>query len=160
MRILQVGTYDRGGGAEAVAWQLLEEYRRRGHKAMLAVGEKRGTDPDVFLISGRGAHGKWEQLCDQLARQLQPFEGKVRGVWQLRKALHTWVASPKQWHDLYLGKESFDFPDPWRLLDSRQGRRDDGRLPDGGSGGQLEHQLGQLETRGRAVRLRQAGTAA
>jgi len=124
MRILQVGTYDRGGGAEAVAWQLLEEYRRRGHKATLAVGEKRGTDPDVFLVSEGGAHGKWEQLCYQFARQLRPFEGKVRGVWQLRKALHTWVASPKQWHDLYVGKESFDFPDTWRLLDSRHGRPD------------------------------------
>ena len=124
MRVLQVGTYDRGGGAEAVAWQLLEEYRRQGHRATMAVGEKRGTDPDVLLVSGGGVHGKWKKLCHLLAKLLLPFEGKVRGVWQLRRALYTWVASPKQWHDLYQGKESFDFPDTWHLLDLWQGKPD------------------------------------
>jgi glycosyltransferase involved in cell wall biosynthesis len=124
MRILQVGTYDRGGGAEAVAWQLLEEYRRRGHKVTMAVGEKHGTDPDVSLISGEGEPGKWGTFCRQFAEQLLPLEGKVRGVWQLRRALHTWIASPKQWHDLSLGKELFDFPDTWHLLASGQGRPD------------------------------------
>jgi glycosyltransferase involved in cell wall biosynthesis len=90
----------------------------------MAVGEKRGTDSDVLRVSGEGGHGEWGKLCHRLAKQLLPLEGKVRGVWQLRRALHTWVASPKQWHDLYLGKESFDFPDTWRLLDSWQGRPD------------------------------------
>ena len=124
MRILQVSTYDRGGGAEAIAWQLLEEYRRRGHKATMAVGEKHGTDPDVSRISGGGEHGKWGTFCRQFAEQLLPLEGKVRGVWQLRRALHTWVASPKRWHDLYLGKEYFHFPSTWHLLDSGQEKPD------------------------------------
>lgn len=124
MRILQVGTYDRGGGAEAVAWQLFEEYRQRGHRATMAVGEKRGTDPDVLCVFREGGHGKWEKLCHRIATRLLPLEGKVRGVWQLRRALHTWVASPMQWSDLSLGKESFDFPDTWRLLDFWQERPD------------------------------------
>lgn len=124
MRILQVSTYDRGGGAEAIAWQLLEEYRRRGHRATMAVGQKHGTDPDVSRISGEGEHGKWGTFCHQFAEQLLQLEGKVRGVWQLRRALHTWVASPKRWHDLYLGKEYFHFPNTWHLLASGQERPD------------------------------------
>lgn len=122
MRILQVGTYDSGGGAEAVAWQLMEEYRRRGHRATMAVGEKRGTDPDIFSISEGGEHGKWETLCHELAKRLLPLEGKVRGVWRFRRALHTWLASPKRWHDVYGGKEYFHFPNTRHLLDSRQER--------------------------------------
>jgi len=122
MRILQVGTYDRGGGAETVAWQLLEGYRRKGHIATMAVGEKRSADPGVVSVSGGGTSGTWGKLCHQFAEQLLPLEGKVRGVWQFRRALHTWIADPKRWRDLYLGREYFNFPNTWHLLDSRQER--------------------------------------
>ncbi len=40
MRILQVSTADKAGGAEAVAWQLFQAYRSRGHHSLLAVGLK------------------------------------------------------------------------------------------------------------------------
>lgn len=91
---------------------------------MMAVGEKRSTDPDILCISVGVVRGKWGMLCHKFAKQLLPLEGKVRGVWQLRRALHTWVASPKRWRDLYLGREYFHFPNTWHLLDSWQGRPD------------------------------------
>jgi len=51
MRILHVSTYDQGGGAEAVACQLLDEHRRLGHDSFMVVGEKRR-----FWIPGRLAY--------------------------------------------------------------------------------------------------------
>lgn len=90
----------------------------------MAVGEKRSTDPDVMCISEGGVHGKWGMLCHKFAEQLLPLEGKMRGVWQLRRALDTWIASPKRWNDLYLGREYFYFPNTWHLLDSWQGKPD------------------------------------
>jgi glycosyltransferase involved in cell wall biosynthesis len=48
--ILQVNTYDRWGGAERVASDLLREYRRRGHRAHLAVGRKLTPSADVIQI--------------------------------------------------------------------------------------------------------------
>lgn len=89
---------------------------------MMAVGEKRSTDPDIFSVSEGGEHGHWEMLCHAFAKRLLPLEGKVRGVWKLRRALHTWLGSPKRWHDVYAGKEYFHFPSTWQLLDSWQAR--------------------------------------
>lgn len=55
--ILQVSTFDTFGGAARVAWGLFQAYRRRGHDAWLAVGERRSDDPDVFPIPA--ADGRW-----------------------------------------------------------------------------------------------------
>jgi len=50
LRILQVSTLDRGGGAEQVAWNLHQAYRARGHDAWLAVGFKQSSDDRVLTI--------------------------------------------------------------------------------------------------------------
>jgi len=50
LRILQVNTSDRSGGAQRSAWNLFQIYRARGHKSWLAVGYKRTDDPDVLVI--------------------------------------------------------------------------------------------------------------
>ena len=55
MRILQISTADRGGGAEAVALALHRGLRARGHEAMLAVGYKRTHEEGVVEIPGAGS---------------------------------------------------------------------------------------------------------
>ena len=45
--ILQVNASDRGGGAERVAHDLFDAFRRRGLGSYLAVGHKQGDDPAV-----------------------------------------------------------------------------------------------------------------
>src|SRR5262245_56427958 len=52
LRILQVSTGDVLGGAERVAWNLFDGYRRLGHGSWLAVGDKRTSDPGVLEING------------------------------------------------------------------------------------------------------------
>ena len=56
--VLQVSTYDIIGGAERVAWNLFQTYRKRGYASWLAVGTKLGTDPDVLLIPNHGRGGR------------------------------------------------------------------------------------------------------
>jgi len=124
MRILQVSTYDKGGGAEAIAWQLFDHYRRRGHQSVIAVGEKSGDDPQVLPLSltvqGQAVNSSLAQLGDWLA----PYEGRVRGVWRMRRWLQTYVARPQNWWQARLGRENFNFPESWKLLELTQDRPD------------------------------------
>jgi len=124
MRILQVNAYDDGGGAEAVTRQLFQAYRCLGHRSWLAVGQKRSDDPDILTIPNDAFRSEWGERCLALGELLSPLVGRVRGAWRLRRLLQTWVAHPKRWLDLYLGRENFDFPAAWRLLDLTDGRPD------------------------------------
>ena len=116
MRILQVSTYDKGGGAEAVAWQLFDQYRRRGHQSAIAVGEQSGNDPHVIPLSEASSDHKSGVPLAQISQWLFPYEGRVRGVWRMRRWLDAYVARPQHWWQARLGRENFDFPATWKLL--------------------------------------------
>jgi len=124
MRILQVSTYDKGGGAEAIAWQLFDEYRRRGHQSTMAVGQKCTNDSDVIPLSRHASGGPLGQWSSRLSEQLSSYEGRVRGAWRLRRWLHAYAAHPSNWWRASLGRESFNFPETWQLLDLLEGRPD------------------------------------
>jgi glycosyltransferase involved in cell wall biosynthesis len=93
--VLQVSTYDVIGGAERVAWNLFQTYRRRGHPSWLAVGTKLGTDPGVLLIPNRANHG-------------------APAV----------VARPAKAVERFCGIEDFRFPGTRRLVDMTTPRPD------------------------------------
>jgi glycosyltransferase involved in cell wall biosynthesis len=116
MRILQISTYDKGGGAEAIAWQLFSEYRRRGHRSTMVVGEKRTTDPDIISAPSGStiSFGGWTA---RLSQRLLPYEGRVRGAWRMRRWLEAYAAHPTNWVQTQLGRENFNFPGTWRLLE-------------------------------------------
>lgn len=115
MRILQVSTYDKAGGAEAIAWQLFEQYRRRGHESAIVVGEKSSNDPHVIPLS-QAAQASGSSLS-QFSQWLSPYEGRIRGVWRMRRWLDAYVARPQNWWQARLGRENFNFPETWRLLE-------------------------------------------
>jgi glycosyltransferase involved in cell wall biosynthesis len=124
MRILQVSTYDKGGGAEAVAWQLSDQYRRHGHQSSIVVGEKSGNDPHVTPLSqALSDHTSGAPLA-QISQWLFRYEGRVRGVWRLRRWLDDYVAHPQNWWQTRLGRENFDFPETWKLLELLPDRPD------------------------------------
>src|SRR5579859_4277744 len=101
MRILQINTADVGGGAEAVARQLLEGYRSRGHWSRLAVGVKHLDDPDIVLLP-RAGEGS---MVSALAR-------KVGGA-RLARA----VADPPGVLARLRGSEDVNAPQSWRVLE-------------------------------------------
>jgi glycosyltransferase involved in cell wall biosynthesis len=91
MRILQVSTFDDGGGAEAIARQLLEGFRAAGQQSWLAVGTKLGSEPAVLPMAGaRPARGTFWR----------------RGWWRLTGSTHR-----------SRGHEKFSYPGAWGLLD-------------------------------------------
>src|ERR1044072_3743091 len=86
LRILTVSTTDIAGGAERIAWNLFDEYRRRGLTSNLAVGYRRLDDPDVFALGNDEQRGAWFKLFSsafmgihnaKLKRNSQELDGPV-----------------------------------------------------------------------------------
>lgn len=93
MRILGVSTFDRAGGAERIAYDLIQGYRRHGRDAWLAVGTKRGDDPFTLpMATGREHRAK-------------------------NPAAPPWRPDAELVADMAAGREIFDFPAAWDLLD-------------------------------------------
>ena len=124
MRILQVSTYDRGGGAESIAWRLCEHYRRRGHDSAMVVGEKVGNDPRVIPLSRTASHHADRPSIANFSRWLTAYEGRLRGIWRMRRWLEAYVANPRNWWETCVGRDHFYFPETWRLLELSPGRPD------------------------------------
>src|SRR4051812_41282873 len=64
--ILMVSTSDRAGGAEQIAWSLLEGYLERGCRAALAVGTKSSQAAKVREIP----QSIWRKSLDRMTRAL------------------------------------------------------------------------------------------
>lgn len=116
MRILQLNTYDVGGGAEAVASRLHEAYRQRGHEAWLAVKRKRGNRDGVFAIPESLGQPQWARPLLGAAGALNTLAGRVPGASALGAVLRT-MARPMAIVDRWRGREDFRFPSTGHLLD-------------------------------------------
>ena len=106
--ILQISTNDIGGGAEKVAWNLFRGFRDRGHYSWLAVGNKRGDDPDVLQIPRGASAGAWRSYWNRLQRQLDPFLARGRFVSRAQTVLRT-LANPRHELQARFGLEDFEF---------------------------------------------------
>jgi glycosyltransferase involved in cell wall biosynthesis len=112
MRILQVSTFDRAGGAEDIAYGLHRAWLERGHDSHIAVGVKRGDDPRVLTIPNL-------KTRPRLARMAYPLETRLRqnepnGV-RAARALAV-ATDPRRYSEVLRGHEDFDFPGTSRLL--------------------------------------------
>jgi glycosyltransferase involved in cell wall biosynthesis len=110
MRILQVNTADTGGGAETVAWQLMQGYRRAGHQSWMAVGKKNTENSDTYLIQHDPYRTAWSRWCGALANrliQLEPSGVNNRRLYQL---LALGLGQPARAFRRWQGKEDFEFP--------------------------------------------------
>jgi glycosyltransferase involved in cell wall biosynthesis len=110
MRILQVSTADIAGGAERVAWQLMQGYRHEGHTSWMAVGEKYTQDPGVYPMLHDPARTGWCRWCLAVASRLAPSDRRKRSARWLHRALALGLGQPgRAWHR-WQGKEDFEFP--------------------------------------------------
>ncbi len=119
LRILQVSCADLLGGAEKVAWDLFQAYAARGHRSWLACGQKRSSDPNVFLMRGDRGPGKWVPFWRGLETRLLAWDARVAkglwGAWRLSRLAHA-LAEPGRWWDRYRGRQDFRYPETWQLL--------------------------------------------
>jgi hypothetical protein len=104
LRILQVNTGDTGGGAQNIAWNLFQTYRRRGHRSWLAVGDKHSMDPGVVPITN-GALTRAE-ACFQRGHPRRWGHSVIRRLGHLVEVFQ----------DSY-GLENFRYAETWNLLD-------------------------------------------
>ena len=119
LRILQVSTADIRGGAEKVAWNLLNAYRERGYCSWLAVGEKRSLDPNILVVPNQESRGKWYHFFRGLASRWQRSEGRVQGRVRIETPLSRLaggLAEPVRRLEFYAGIEDFHFPGTSRLF--------------------------------------------
>jgi glycosyltransferase involved in cell wall biosynthesis len=108
VNILQVSTFDEGGGAHLIAKALHQGLRARGHRSAMAVGKKRGTDPDVIQIPA--GIPRLQQVAYRAAsRVVRPLARRIPALRPLRFALQ----SPRPLAYLQAraaGREMFDYP--------------------------------------------------
>jgi glycosyltransferase involved in cell wall biosynthesis len=115
MKILQIATADRGGGAERVVHDLHAAYLAHGHDARLVVREKRTDTAFVEQADLYAGTAPWGPALSRLERRVaqQPtfrFQARVRS-WLRRSAM------PQRWLDTWRGIEDFNYPYAHHLLD-------------------------------------------
>ena len=109
MRILQVNTADRGGGAEGSAWNLFDRYRAAGQQSWLAVGRKYSNDPDVLEIPRGRAPSAVGRLLQHGADAARSQEGRLPGMRCLARGLDR-LAWPERLADWWHGRDETQFP--------------------------------------------------
>ena len=126
MKILQVNYFDSVGGAARIAWDLHCGYKSRGEDSSMAVDIKASQDATVHVIPRLAptiAPDRFLYQMGQRAEQWVERHGLVFGGKNIGRVLkkipsyrHTWTK--------FLGREDFDFPGSWGLLQTT------GKIPD------------------------------
>lgn len=115
LRILQVSTVEKTGGAALSAWYLHQGYRRRGIKSWMAVGQKETDDPDVFPVPNDARRGPWARGLLHLGRRLSPLERHLPTPLHPSRPLAL-LAEPSRHRDIRLGREDFRYPGSRAIL--------------------------------------------
>lgn len=116
LHILQVSTSDIGGGAEKIAWDLLESYKLHCCDSWLAVGNKRSINANVIHLQNDKYRNHWARFWISIGDILSPLVGKVPGTGLLRQWL-CWVGQTRRFLEIQKGHEDFDFPATSKLLE-------------------------------------------
>jgi glycosyltransferase involved in cell wall biosynthesis len=114
MNIVQVCTYDRGGGAEAIAWSLFNAYRDRGHRSTLVVGRKFTDDQGVRELREAAPPEGWATVLRRLGGAARGFGSRHPRAARFAGLLGA-LTTPEEHLHRRFGWEHFDFPATWRL---------------------------------------------
>ena len=111
MRILQINTADKGGGAEGSAYNLFARYRQLGHQSLLAVGTKYRDDADICQIPRIAPEGNLPRrlafLGSRLAARLELRS--FPGARKLTRVLSR-LSSARRCREYSEGLDETDFP--------------------------------------------------
>lgn len=123
MNILQINTFDTGGGAANVAYGLHGFFRNAGHNSKMLVGIKTGNDPDVMLVSkGHAFYNRVRGLGKKRLGLQYFFNTSARGLMKLDIVRNADIIHVHNSHGDYLnlwavGKLSMVKPVVWTLHD-------------------------------------------
>lgn len=107
LKILQVSTADRGGGAEKVAWDLFRAYSAYGHESWLAVGTKKTGDSQVISLSSDDYRSAWARFW----LSLRKGHDDALLIDRLE-----WIGEPMRKLKIRQGLEDFEYPATGQLL--------------------------------------------
>jgi glycosyltransferase involved in cell wall biosynthesis len=113
MNILQVNTYDLGGGAERISADLLDGYRARGHSSYSAVRRRRETTSVALVIPNDVYRNRFTRACLSLEHLF--IRARMRGFPMACRMLGS-VGEPGRWLNKRRGIEDFEFPGTRHLL--------------------------------------------
>lgn len=113
LTITQVSTFERGGGAENVAWNLFRGYRARGHRSFLVVGRGASGDPDVYQFDDLDGRSAWAQALLRARRRLLGRENPA--AVQAARVLRVLAEPGREWSRRQ-GREDMEFPGSHRVL--------------------------------------------
>jgi len=113
MNILQVNSWDRGGGAEKIAWQLFEGFCNRGHQSRFLVGHRK-TGQSQVIYNDYG--NKRQKFFGEIDKYLEKLFKAKRGLYFVRKFLH-YLSEPQSRRDRAAGLIDYNFVGTEHLLD-------------------------------------------
>ena len=115
LRILQVNTLEKTGGAALSTWHLHRAYKERGIVSWMAVGRKESEDPEVFEIPNEQTRSLWARTLYRSGDLVEGAGKRIPGVTLGAKLLRA-AADPLRDRDIRRGVEDFHFPGTRRLL--------------------------------------------
>lgn len=117
MRILQVSSWQREGGAERVATNLHELFREAGHDARLVVGGFSGSDPERPIDAPGVVRMPNGQMRNAWSRLLIGARNRIHGTCPIAAGIANTLAEPLRAWDRLRGYEEYRFPGTRRLLE-------------------------------------------
>lgn len=123
LHVLQISTYDLGGGAEKVAWNLFQNYLARGLQSQLMVGRKFSKYAAVIQISDHEKIQIQHKLRVRLSGKINSSNGRLGRSRAISKLFRI-LSNPKASLYRFLGVEDFEHPATWSILDIGRNRPD------------------------------------
>ncbi len=115
LHILQINRDDELGGAAQVARSLMKASESRGHLCGMAGGSRSSGARNVFTVPREEVTTWWSGTWTRFAEALDGH-GHWRGCARMQQLCRQLGRSPRQRH-LAQGKEDFDHPGSWRVLE-------------------------------------------
>jgi glycosyltransferase involved in cell wall biosynthesis len=114
LRILQISTSDRGGGAEGVALNLWQQFTELGHRSWLAVGKRMEPNPkpDIVYLDHDRFRSRWARLVLPFLKSPDYTSKTFQARFQ---SLLRFISEPGRVMNRRSGHEDFDFPATNRL---------------------------------------------
>jgi glycosyltransferase involved in cell wall biosynthesis len=109
MNILQVNTYDVGGGAEKIAMDLQRFYMSLGLDSKLMVGQTKTNLSSVYEIPPT----RWFQFWNDVDKML--VKSHLKGSYRLHNLVKQ-IKAPHYKHARKLGEENYHYPESRRLV--------------------------------------------
>lgn len=114
LRILQVNFNDKLGGAAQIALTLHQSLLRRGQDAWMAVAHKESQDPHIVEIPEISPKAPYSRLFTFLTTQARQRNWHIGP--KALAGLFCRLAEPRRYWNRYRGREDFDFPGTWQIL--------------------------------------------